>query len=117
MTTIDAVYQNGVFRPATVPDLPEGTVVRIVVVAEPPVAAPLNPADSISPPLVRDPIAVFARLKRIADLPEEPGGDPTITGRDHDRTLYGNPGGVRGIPIRNGASPTAPARSSWKRWG
>ncbi|HET6573565.1 MAG TPA: antitoxin family protein [Fimbriiglobus sp.] len=82
---IDAVYRDGVFCPATPPDLPEGTAVRLTVVP----AAPTPPAAP------RDPAEVFARLKRIAEMPEEPGGDPTITGRDHDRTLYGGPGGVR----------------------
>jgi predicted DNA-binding antitoxin AbrB/MazE fold protein len=110
VSTFDAVYQDGVFRPATPPDLPDGIAVRLTVVADPPVKAPLDPAavlariqaiDALSDPsapiehTVRDPVAVLARLKRIADLPEEPGGDPTITGRDHDRTLYGGPGGAR----------------------
>jgi predicted DNA-binding antitoxin AbrB/MazE fold protein len=81
---IDAVFRGGVFCPTTPPDLPEGTAVRVVVAAA---SAPPRP------PL--DPAEVFARLKRIADLPEEPGGDPTITGRNHDLILYGGPNGAR----------------------
>ena len=81
---IDAVYQGGVFRPVTPPELPEGTAVRVLVLPE-----------AVPTPAVRNPDDVFARLKRIAELPEEPGGDPTITGRDHDRTLYGGPDGAR----------------------
>ena len=81
-TAVDAIYQNGVFRPTIPPDLPNGTAVRITV--EPrPSAAPLDPA------------AVYQLIKAIADLAEEPGGDPTVTARGHDATLYGGPKGVR----------------------
>ena len=83
MTTIDAVYQNGVFRPTTPPDLSDGTTIRLTVLPAKPTALP------------PDPEVVLALLQRIAELPMEPGGDPTVTGRDHDRTLYGGPKGAR----------------------
>jgi predicted DNA-binding antitoxin AbrB/MazE fold protein len=79
-TAVDAVYQNGVFRPTTPPDLAEGTAVRLTIVS-----APVPP----------DPAEAYRLIKAIADLPEEPGGDPTVTGRDHDASLYGGPKGVR----------------------
>ncbi len=85
MTTfIDAVYHDGVFRPTTRPDLPDGTAVRLTV----------EPA-SIAGPSLRDSRQFYEQLKAIAEMPEESGGDPTVTGRDHDRVLYGSPGGVR----------------------
>lgn len=34
--TINAVYENGVFRPEVPPDLPEGTAVRLSIVTPPP---------------------------------------------------------------------------------
>ncbi len=83
MTTIDAVYQNGVFRPASAPDLPEGTAVRIVVVAEPPVAAP-SPGK-----------AAYEMLRAIAEMPEESGGGPNVTSQNVDRILYGSSSGAR----------------------
>ena len=80
---IDAVYRDGVFRPATPPDLPDGTAVRLSVLP----SLPATP-----PP---DGRRAFELLRVIAEMPLEPGGDPTVTGRDHDRILYGGPGGVR----------------------
>jgi hypothetical protein len=82
---IDAVYRGGVFRPATPPDLPDGTPVRLTVVPATPAPprAPLDPAD------------VLARIQAIAALPEEPGGDKTVTSETVDQTLYGGPNGAR----------------------
>ena len=83
MTTIDAVYQNGVFRPAVPPNLRDGTAVRIVVVAEPPVAAP-SPGK-----------AAYEMVRVIAEMPEESGGDPNVTSLNVDRILYGSSTGAR----------------------
>jgi hypothetical protein len=49
----------------------------------------------VPPPATPTPADVLARVLAIAALPEEPGGDPSVTGRDHDRVLYGGPGGAR----------------------
>ena len=83
MTTFDAVYQDGVFRPATPPDLPEGTAVKVSVVPEP------------APQRQHDPAAIYAMLKEIADMPAEGGDNKAFSGRDHDKILYGGPNGAR----------------------
>ena len=80
---IDAVYRDGVFRPASLLDLPDGTAVRLSV---------LPPEPATPPP---DGRRAFELFRVIAEMPTKPGGDPTVTGRDHDRILYGGPGGVR----------------------
>ena len=84
LNVIDAVYQNGVFRPTNPPDLLDGTAVRLSVV---PTSLP-----TVGPP---DPAFIVALLKRIEERPMEPGGDETVTARDHDRTLYRGPSGAR----------------------
>ncbi len=81
--TIEAVYRDGAFHPiGPAPELSEGSLARISFIATHPVDPP------------HDPVAVRAMLKAIADLPEEEGGDKTITGRDHDKFLYGGPNGA-----------------------
>ena len=81
-TTIDAVYRDGAFHPTTPMDLPEGTAASVIVKALP-VALPMSPGR-----------AAYEMIRAIAELPEEPGGDKTITGRDHDKFLYGGPKGA-----------------------
>jgi predicted DNA-binding antitoxin AbrB/MazE fold protein len=67
MPAIEAIYENGVFRPLTpVESLRDGD--RVVVTP-----AEATPAE---------------RLAAIAALPVEPG--PEFAGRDHDQILYGN---------------------------
>lgn len=83
IATIDAIYRDGAFHPTTEPpELEEGSLVRISFVETHPVYQP------------HDPVAVRAMLKAIADLPEEEGGDKRITGREHDKFLYGDPNGA-----------------------
>lgn len=72
-TTIQAVYEGGVFRPIRHVVLMEGTQVEILI---PAVASP------------RDPKAVASRLAQIADTVGR-SGQPESTSRDHDRFLYG----------------------------
>lgn len=84
MTTFDAVYRGGVIHPLTPIGFAEGTPVRVTVES-----APSPAPDSF------DPAEVCRLIKAIADLPEEPGGDPTVTARNHDAILYGGPKGVR----------------------
>ena len=82
-TAFDAVYRDGAFHPTTPPpELEEGSLVRIS----------FTPQESVDQP--HDPVAVRALLKAIADLPEEEGGDKRITGREHDKFLYGGPNGA-----------------------
>ncbi len=71
-TTIEAVYEGGVFRPLGQIVLSEGTHVEVTI---PAVAAP------------RDPKAVAARLAEIADRAGCSGRSES-TSRDHDQYLY-----------------------------
>jgi predicted DNA-binding antitoxin AbrB/MazE fold protein len=72
-TTIQAVYEGGVFRPIRQIVLTEGTHVEVLI---PAIASP------------RDPKAVAARLAQIADQAHR-SGRPESTSRDHDQVLYG----------------------------
>ena len=84
MTTFDAVYRGGAIHPLAPIGFAEGTPVRVTVESTLPAApGPLDPAD------------VLARILAIAALPEEPGGDPTVTSRNVDQILYGSPNGAR----------------------
>jgi predicted DNA-binding antitoxin AbrB/MazE fold protein len=68
MKTIQAIYENGVFRPTTPVDWPEGIVVRI----EPePVSEPAGPSP---------------HLKRIYELLSQPEdtGDPDLSQRHNE---------------------------------
>jgi predicted DNA-binding antitoxin AbrB/MazE fold protein len=71
-TTIEAVYEGGVFRPTHQIALTEGTHVEVVI----PVVAPS-----------RDPKVVAARLSQIAAKARR-SGQPESTSRDHDQILY-----------------------------
>lgn len=75
--TIEAIYENGVFRPTQPLELKEGDVVEIIVV----------PKDQ-SPGR-----KAFEIVSQIAALPMEEGGIE-FSGVDHDKILYG-PDGVR----------------------
>ena len=72
-TTIQAVYEGGVFRPIRQIALMEGTQVEVLI---PAIASP------------RDPKAVAARMAQIADKAHR-SGRPESTSRDHDQFLYG----------------------------
>lgn len=67
MKTIQAIYEDGVFRPTTPVDLPEGIVVRV----EP---EPVDAATGPSPHL--------GRIYELLGQPEDTG-DPGFSGR-HD---------------------------------
>lgn len=71
-TALDAVYQNGVFRPTIRPDLAEGTAVRLTIVS-----APVPP----------DPAEAYRLIKAIAALSDE-SAQVEHTARDHDKILY-----------------------------
>ncbi|MFI5380870.1 MAG: antitoxin family protein [Tepidisphaerales bacterium] len=72
-TTIEAVYEGGVFRPTRKLALLEGTHVEVFI---PQAAQP------------RDPKAVAAKLSQIAAKAQRRGQNET-TSRDHDQILYG----------------------------
>ena len=71
-STVQAVYEQGVFRPLTPLALPEGQQVEVIIVSGP--RAGGQTAASL--------------LAEIAALPVEGSGDP-FTSRDHDRVLCG----------------------------
>jgi predicted DNA-binding antitoxin AbrB/MazE fold protein len=71
-TTIDAIYEHGVFRPTEPVEMPEGERVQIVVLVTDKVASTPSPASI---------------LVEIAALPLETEGDDNVS-RDHDRYLY-----------------------------
>ena len=73
-TRIEAIFENGVFRPTEPVRIAEGERVQIVVVA------PDDPIEHRSPASI---------LADIAALPLESTGDES-TARDHDRFLYGS---------------------------
>jgi len=71
-STVQAVYERGVFRPLTPLALPEGQQVQVILPAQ-------------ASPSQRTAASILAE---IAELPVEGGGD-AFTSRDHDRFLYG----------------------------
>lgn len=72
-TTIEAVYEGGVFRPVRQIALTEGTHVDVLIT---------GPAPR------RDPKAVATRLSQIAAKASR-GGQTESTSTDHDQYLYG----------------------------
>jgi len=83
---IDAVYRNGVFCPATPPDLPEGTAVRVIVntaVTVPSEGRTLSREERVE--LIRQ---ITSKFDPTTDNPE-------VTSRNIDQILYGSPGGAR----------------------
>ncbi len=75
-TTVEAIYEGGVFRPLRPISLAEGSRVEVIVEAR-------QPTDRARPPA--------EILAEIAGLPLEVQGDD-FTSRDHDQTLYGEQG-------------------------
>jgi predicted DNA-binding antitoxin AbrB/MazE fold protein len=71
-STVQAVYEHGVFRPLAPLTLPEGQQVQVIIVPEPQAGSRTT----------------ASLLAEIAALPVEGSGDP-FTSRDHDRVLYG----------------------------
>ena len=78
-TTIEAVYEQGVFRPRRPVDLAEGTRVEVIVI----------PPRSDDPRAgVQTPAEILAEIAALAT----PSDTPTRDGRDHDAILYGRDG-------------------------
>ena len=91
-TTIEAVYESGVFRPLTHMELTEGRHVKITVDAEESTLAEL--AEHYTDPQTLTDAEMQARLEivqSIAALAVSHGGVETAS-RDHDKFLYGAEG-------------------------
>ena len=73
-TRIEAIFEDGVFRPTGPVKIAEGERVQIVVMAGEDALEPSSPSDI---------------LAEIAALPLESTGDDTAA-QDHDRFLYGS---------------------------
>lgn len=80
-TTASAIYENGLLRPLVPLPLAEGARVEVMVTDD-------NPS---SQPAGANCAADY--LREIAALPVESANDG-FSGRDHDRILYGKPGGA-----------------------
>jgi predicted DNA-binding antitoxin AbrB/MazE fold protein len=80
-TTIEAVYEQGVFRLSRPIDLADGTRVDLIVIASHP--AELLPGEPV--PGKKTPAEIMAE---IAAMPMESSPDG-FSGEDHDRILYG----------------------------
>ena len=74
-TTVEAIYEHGVLRLIQPLSLAEGTRVEVIVLTQEPTAEGRTPADI---------------LATIAALPME--ADEEISGRDHNKILYGDKG-------------------------
>jgi predicted DNA-binding antitoxin AbrB/MazE fold protein len=81
---IEAIYENGVFRPAVSPDLPEGAAVRLQIVPSAPAAKELTPAEREER---------MAGIRAIIARSYRPG-PPENTSENVDAILYG-PNGAR----------------------
>jgi predicted DNA-binding antitoxin AbrB/MazE fold protein len=81
---IEAVYRDGVFRPAVPPDLPEGATVRLEIVSTIPAATVLTTEEREER---------TARIRAIIARSYRPG-PPESTSENVDAILYG-PNGAR----------------------
>ncbi len=81
--TIEAVYEQGVFRPRRPVDLAEGTRVEVIVIA------PTTDKPNDAPPTgIQTPAEILAEIAAWAEAIDS----PTRDGRDHDAILYGREG-------------------------
>lgn len=80
MTTIEAFFDHGVFRPVTPIEVPEGTRVEIVIDA---------PSAPISSAAERAAIELNRRLSAAAAHAGGPETNDGLGGKDHDHILYG----------------------------
>jgi predicted DNA-binding antitoxin AbrB/MazE fold protein len=78
-TTLEAIYENGVLRLSRPIDLPEGTPVQVIVI----------PRSTQPQPSKRTPAEILAEIAAMAVESTDTGG---LSGRDHDKILYGDQG-------------------------
>ncbi len=79
-TTVEAVFQGGVFKPTRPVDLPENQRVTLNVDA-----VPITGPDEMLPRSAKE------RIEEIIALPIESTQADPDTSRDHDHYLYGAP--------------------------
>lgn len=79
-----AIYEGGIFRPLTAPNLPEHTPVTVTVQNQL-AASPTTTVDLQTQQQALN--AMFAAVDR---LPQSPPTD-SLSNRDHDQILYGSP--------------------------
>jgi predicted DNA-binding antitoxin AbrB/MazE fold protein len=86
MRPIEAIYENGVFRPLSPIELPEGARVEVIVIG-PTQPGLLSGEAEIAEPVVGEELA--ALLDQIAELPytPHPDGQTDVSSR-HDDFLY-----------------------------
>jgi predicted DNA-binding antitoxin AbrB/MazE fold protein len=84
MRTIEAVYEEGIFRPVEPVSLPEGSRAEVII----PVAASREVGETTETNPKETPYEIMAR---IAALPG-PAHDDGFSGEDHDKILYGENG-------------------------
>ena len=80
-TTAAAIYEHGVLRPLSPLPLAEGARVEVTV------------TDDASSAQAMENGRASDLLREVAALPME-SGEAGFSGRDHDRILYGGPGGA-----------------------
>ena len=95
-----AVYHDGAFHPTTDVDISEGTKVELEVLEQIPNkrTEPLEVNDQIltaDNPSISSGRRAFEKLKRIAELPDEPCEKQNVTSMNVDEILYGGQSGVR----------------------
>jgi predicted DNA-binding antitoxin AbrB/MazE fold protein len=76
ITTVEAIYEQGVLRLMQALPLAEGARIEVMVIMREPTEEDRKPADI---------------LAAIAALPMD-SGDKEFSGRDHDKILYGDKG-------------------------
>ena len=70
--SVDAIYENGIFKPAHPVDLDDGAHVLLTIDSESPAASPQE---------------IFAALEEIAAMPAQ-SPDDGFSAADHDLVLY-----------------------------
>lgn len=79
-----AIYEGGIFRPLTAPNLPEHTPVMVTVQNQ------LAPSPNATVDLQTQQQALNAMFAAVDGLPQSPTIDG-LSNRDHDQILYGSP--------------------------
>jgi predicted DNA-binding antitoxin AbrB/MazE fold protein len=82
-TTVDAIYENGIFRPTEPVSAPEGTRAMVIV--------PLTETSEPTTDEFAEGRTPYEILMEIASLPG-PAHTDTFSGADHDSVLYGENG-------------------------
>ena len=83
---IDAIYENGVFKPLTPPNLPEHTRAKVIPAPEPVEESD----DEVS---ARRKAALLKMLEETARMPQHQNNDGWSVANNADDLLYGGPKG------------------------